>query len=115
MKNYMFLLMVGLLLISCSLSERYSQSSPTVSPTISAQPPSTATLTSFQPLSYTITTDLIKRSCPSVSCAGIGYFREGEIVLVDSWLYGKSLDECQSWAHIANQDHWVCANFLSEE
>jgi hypothetical protein len=47
-----------------------------------------------------------------VSCQDVGYYPEGSVILVDSWLYDASLDECQSWAHIANEAHWVCADYL---
>lgn len=113
MKSRILCALLTFLLVSCSLADRYSLSTP--APTLAPTNAVTPTVTFVPPISYSVTTDLTKRTCPSVSCASIGFYTEGDVVLVDGWLYDVSLDECQSWAHIANETHWVCANYLIEK
>jgi len=114
-RNLILLLMVGALIVGCSsLENRYRQPSETPLPTLSATQSPTSTVTTYPPRVFFVTTDLRQRTCPSVTCLDVGFYPEGSVVLVDSWLYDANLDECQSWAHVSNQEHWVCANYLTE-
>ena len=115
MKRSKLVFIIVLLLSGCALEARYNPPAPPASPTITSPtlyaPPS-PTLELVPAMEYVVITPLEKRTCPSVSCANVGYYQEGDIVIVNSWFSDANLPECQSWAHIANQDHWVCANFI---
>ncbi len=83
-----------------------------VNPTIqfTVEPPVMPTFN--PPQVFTVLTDLEKRACPSVSCANVGYFHEGDTIQIDGWLYDATLNECQRWGHVLDTEYWVCANYL---